>query len=118
MRGTQFLLTVAVLGAWELSVRAGVVDEFFFPLPSDIFQTVWLWVSSGFVFPHLWITMQEAILAFLVGAAVGLPLGFILARVLFLVRLLDPFLQMFNALPRVVLAPIFLLWFGLGIWSK
>ncbi|CAH0250499.1 Riboflavin transport system permease protein RibX [Arthrobacter sp. Bi83] len=118
MRSTQLLLTLAVLGAWELSVRAGIVDEFFFPLPSDIFQTVWAWVSSGFVFPHLWITMQEAILAFLVGAAAGLLLGFVLARVRFLERLLDPFLQMFNALPRVVLAPIFLLWFGLGIWSK
>ncbi len=118
MRSTQLLLTIAVLGAWELSVRAGIVDEFFFPLPSDILQTVWVWVSSGFVFPHLWVTMQEAILAFLVGAAVGLLLGFVLARVRFLERLLDPFLQMFNALPRVVLAPIFLLWFGLGIWSK
>ena len=118
MRGTQLLLTIAVLGAWELSVRAGIVDEFFFPLPTDILQTVWVWVSSGFVFPHLWVTMQEAILAFLVGAAVGLLLGFVLARVRFLERLLDPFLQMFNALPRVVLAPIFLLWFGLGIWSK
>ena len=118
MRSVQLLLTVVVLGAWELLARAGVIDQFFFPLPSDIFQTVWLWVSSGFVFPHLWVTMQEAILAFLVGAAVGLLLGFILARVRFLERLLDPFLQMFNALPRVVLAPIFLLWFGLGIWSK
>jgi NitT/TauT family transport system permease protein len=118
MRSTQLLLTIAVLGAWELSVRAGIVDEFFFPLPTDIFQTVWVWVSSGFVFPHLWITMQEALLAFLVGAAVGLILGFVLARIRFLERLLDPFLQMFNALPRVVLAPIFLLWFGLGIWSK
>ncbi|GGH96022.1 ABC transporter permease [Arthrobacter liuii] len=118
MRSVQLLLTILVLGAWELLGRAGVIDQFFFPLPSDIFQTVWLWVSSGFVFPHLWVTMQEAILAFLVGAAVGLLLGFILARVRFLERLLDPFLQMFNALPRVVLAPIFLLWFGLGIWSK
>jgi NitT/TauT family transport system permease protein len=94
MRSTQLLLTIAVLGAWELSVRVGMVDEFFFPLPSDIFQTVWLWVASGFVFPHLWITLQEAVLAFLVGAAAGLLLGFVLARVRFL------------------------LWFGLGIWSK
>ncbi|MCU1532586.1 MAG: transporter permease [Arthrobacter sp.] len=118
MRTTQLVLALAVLGAWELMCRAGIIDEFFFPLPSDILQTVWLWISSGFVFPHLWVTMQEAILAFITGAAAGLLLGFLLARVRFLERLLDPFLQMFNALPRVVLAPIFLLWFGLGIWSK
>ena len=118
MRLYQLGLAVAVLGAWELLGRAGIIDEFFFPLPSDIGSTVWTWVSTGYVFPHLWITMQEALLAFLVGAAVGLFLGFLLARVRFLERLFDPFLQMFNSLPRVVLAPIFLLWFGLGIWSK
>jgi NitT/TauT family transport system permease protein len=118
IRAAQLLLTVVVLGAWELLGRAGIIDEFFFPLPSDILVTVWQWVSSGYVFPHLWVTMQEAALAFVTGAAAGLVLGFLLARVRFLERLLDPFLQMFNALPRVVLAPIFLLWFGLGIWSK
>ncbi|GHG51033.1 ABC transporter permease [Sinomonas cellulolyticus] len=118
MRLLQLGLAVVVLVAWELLVRAKVIDEFFFPLPSEIFQTVWLWISSGYVFPHLWITMQESLLAFIVGAAAGLALGFILARASFLERLFQPFLQMFNALPRVVLAPIFLLWFGLGIWSK
>lgn len=118
MRGLQLLLAVVVLGLWELGGRAGFIDQFFFPLPSDIFATVWTWVSSGYVFPHLWVTMQESVLAFVIGAALGLFLGFLLARVRFLDRLFDPFLQMFNALPRVVLAPIFLLWFGLGIWSK
>ncbi|WP_336713756.1 ABC transporter permease [Arthrobacter sp. USHLN218] len=118
MRVYQLVLAAVVLGAWELLGRAGIIDEFFFPLPSDILATVWSWISTGYVFPHLWITMQEALLAFAVGAAAGLFLGFLLARVRFLERLFDPFLQMFNALPRVVLAPIFLLWFGLGIWSK
>lgn len=118
IRMGQLALAAVVLGAWELLGRVGVIDPFFFPLPSDILMTVWVWISTGFVFPHLWITLQESILAFLTGAAAGLVLGFLLARVLFLERLLDPFLQMFNALPRVVLAPIFLLWFGLGIWSK
>ncbi len=114
----QLGLTFGVLGTWELLGRVGIIDEFFFPLPSDILVTVWEWVSTGYVFPHLWITMQEAILAFFTGAAAGLFLGFLLARIRILERLLDPFLKIFNALPRVVLAPIFLLWFGLGIWSK
>lgn len=114
----QLAITVIVLGSWELLARAGIIDEFFFPLPSDILITVWEWISTGYVFPHLWVTMQEAILAFITGAAAGLFLGFLLARISVLERLLDPFLKAFNALPRVVLAPIFLLWFGLGIWSK
>lgn len=118
IRMGQLALAVGVLGAWEFLCRIGVIDPFFFPLPSDILDTVWSWISTGYVFPHLWITMQEAILAFILGAIAGLVLGFLLARVTILERLFDPFLQMFNALPRVVLAPIFLLWFGLGIWSK
>lgn len=118
MRLAQLALVVAVLGAWEAAVRTEVIDEFFFPLPSDILKTVWAWTSTGYIFPHLWVTMQEAILAFIVGAIAGLVFGFLLARVRFLDRLFEPFVQMFNALPRVVLAPIFLLWFGLGIWSK
>lgn len=118
IRMGQLALAVGVLGAWEFLCRIGVIDEFFFPLPSAVLETVWAWISTGYVFPHLWVTMQEAILAFITGAAAGLVLGFLLARVTLLERLFDPFLQMFNALPRVVLAPIFLLWFGLGIWSK
>lgn len=118
MRVYQLSLTVIVLGLWEILGRAGIIDPFFFPLPSDIAASVWLWISTGFIFPHLWVTVQESAYGFIIGTALGLFLGFLLARVRFLERLVDPFLQMFNALPRVVLAPIFLLWFGLGIWSK
>lgn len=118
VRAGQIGLTVLVLVAWELLCRVGVIDDFFFPRPSEILKTVWEWVGSGFVFPHLLITLEESALAFATGAAAGLLLGFLLARVRFLEQLFEPFLKMFNALPRVVLAPIFLLWFGLGIWSK
>jgi len=76
------------------------------------------WVKSGFIWPHLWVTLEEAALAFLLGAAAGALAGFVLARLPLLSALLDPYIRVLNALPRVVLAPIFLLWFGLGIWSK
>lgn len=118
VRTAQIVLTLAVLAAWELLCRVGVIDDFFFPRPTEILQTCWEWIRTGFVFPHLLITIEEAALAFVTGAAIGLLLGFLLARVRFLEHLFEPFLKMFNALPRVVLAPIFLLWFGLGIWSK
>ena len=118
MRLYQLVLTATVLGLWEVLGRAGVIDTFFFSLPSEIADSVWLWISSGFIFPHLWITLQEALYAFVIGTVLGLVFGFLLARIRFLERLFEPFVQMFNALPRVVLAPIFLLWFGLGIWSK
>jgi NitT/TauT family transport system permease protein len=62
--------------------------------------------------------MEEAALAFALGAASGMILGFWLARAPRLGQLFDPYIRVLNALPRVLLAPIFLLWFGLGIWSK
>jgi len=70
------------------------------------------------IWQHLLITLTEGILAFAIGAALGVLVGFSLARHPLLSSVLDPYIKMLNALPRVVLAPVFLLWLGLGIWSK
>ena len=75
-------------------------------------------MSSGTIWPHLLTTFVEAALSFAIGGLFGVVLGFALARAPFLAAVLDPYIRIANALPRVVLAPIFLLWFGLGIWSK
>ena len=114
----QTLLGVAFLGAWQALVNAGKLDKFFFSRPSDIAARIVVWVRAGSIWPHLLVTMEEAALAFTLGAASGMIFGFGLARAPRLGWLFDPYIRVLNALPRVVLAPIFLLWFGLGIWSK
>jgi NitT/TauT family transport system permease protein len=114
----QILLGAAMLSSWQLLVGAGVVDGFFFSRPSDIAGRVWDWLSTGSIWSHLAVTVTEAVLSFGIGVALGVCLGFLLARVHWLGALLDPYIRIANALPRVVLAPLFLLWFGLGIWSK
>lgn len=114
----QCLLGAVALAAWQLLAAAKVLDSFFFSRPLDIAQRVGTWISSGSVWPHLLTTLSEAALAFLIGVTSGVVFGFLLARWQLLSDLLSPYIRMFNALPRVVLAPIFLLWFGLGIWSK
>jgi NitT/TauT family transport system permease protein len=118
VRLVQLALAVVLLGAWELGAAAGVVDPFFFSRPSAIVGQVGAWVADGGIFRHLWVTLVEAMLALLIGSAAGLGVGFLLARVRVLAEVLDPYIKVANSLPRVVLAPIFLLWFGLGIWSK
>ncbi|GAA2072039.1 ABC transporter permease [Actinomadura alba] len=118
IRVLQVVLAVAVLGGWELLTSLRVIDPFFFPRPSDIAVRIWEWISTGYILDDLAVTLEEALLAFVIGSVLGLVVGFLLARVSLLAGVLDPYLKMFNALPRVVLAPIFLLWFGLGIWSK
>ncbi len=114
----QTALGISILAAWESAARLGAVDKFFFPLPSAVAMRVWQWVSSGSIGPHLATTLLEALLAFVIGVVTGVTSGFALARMPGVARLLDPYIRVANALPRVVLAPIFLLWFGLGIWSK
>lgn len=111
------LAIVLVLG-WEIGSRTGVIDPFFFSTPSDILDRVGQWIGSGEILGHLGVTLTEAALALVIGTALGLGIGFLLARMRTLAEILDPYIKMLNALPRVVLAPIFLLWFGLGIWSK
>lgn len=114
----QAALGVAVLAAWQTLADAGALDKFFFSRPSDVALRLAEWFRTGFVWMHLAVTLEEAALAFLIGGSAGVAGGFALARVPLAGALLDPYIRVLNALPRVVLAPIFLLWFGLGIWSK
>jgi NitT/TauT family transport system permease protein len=114
----QVLLGAGALMSWQGLATAGVLDKFFFSSPLDVVRRLGGWISSGSVWPHLLTTLSEATLAFLIGVIAGVVFGFLLARWQWLSDLLNPYIRVFNALPRVVLAPIFLLWFGLGIWSK
>lgn len=114
----QVLLGASLILAWQMLATAGLIDRFFFSRPSDVLSRVWQWVSTGSIFPHLLTTIEEAFFSFIIGVSAGILFGFLLARVRFLSDLLQPYIRILNALPRVVLAPIFLLWFGLGIWSK
>jgi NitT/TauT family transport system permease protein len=111
-------VAVLFLGGWQAAAVLGVIDPFFFSRPSDIALRVWTWVSSGSLWRHLAATLEESVLGLLIGGAIGVVMGFALARARFAARVLEPYIMMLNAVPRVVLAPLFLLWFGLGIWSK
>jgi NitT/TauT family transport system permease protein len=114
----QLALAAAMLLAWECASASRLVDPFFFSRPSDIARRLAHWISAGSLWPHVFTTFAEAVLAFAIGGLLGVLLGLALAVVPILSAVLDPYIRIANALPRVVLAPIFLLWFGLGIWSK
>ena len=114
----RLLLTVAILAAWQWLSSAHIIDPFFFSRPGDIAARIYKMFAAGAVWMHLAVTLEEAFLALLLGSTGGIAAGFLLGRSAFLSDVLEPFIQVLNALPRVVLAPLFLLWFGLGIWSK
>src|SRR5580765_7118548 len=111
-------LLIAVLGAWHGLTRAGVLPPFFFGQPLLVAQRIAEWFGSGKIFPHLGVTLLETVLAFAIGTVLGLVVGLWLALSPFASRLLNPYITAVNSMPRVILAPIFAVWFGLGVGSK
>jgi NitT/TauT family transport system permease protein len=115
--GLAMLLVWHVLTVYPI-IGAPRQIQFFFSTPIDVLARVWREFASGEIWYHLYVTLLETLLAFVFGAAGGILFGFLFARREFLASVFDPYIKAANALPRVVLAPIFALWFGLGIWSK
>ncbi|NVN86868.1 MAG: ABC transporter permease [Rhodopseudomonas sp.] len=119
----QVLVAVVVLGLWQFFASVPVFGKmllppFFFSNPVDVAKQIVAWFVSGVIWKHLLITLWESILAFAIGSVGGVLVGFWFARQPRVAQVFDPYVKMVNALPRVVLAPIFTLWLGLGIWSK
>ncbi len=117
------LLILAVLtGGWELAARYNFMDPFFFSQPTAIFWRLVTWVKEGTslgpLWYQVWVTMEEAILGFLWGAVAGIIVGILLGRNKFWADVFSIYIKVFNAIPRIVLAPIFIMAFGLGMTSK
>ncbi|MEV6116948.1 ABC transporter permease [Streptomyces sp. NPDC052109] len=118
----RVLLLVAVLGLWEGLSRAKIIDPFNFSMPSQIWDQIWTWVmhgtAQGSLGEQIWATLQEALLGWIIGVVAGVLFGIALGRIAFLADVLGPYVKVLNSIPRIVLAPIFLIWFGLGPASK
>jgi NitT/TauT family transport system permease protein len=122
VNASRVLLLFAFLGLWEWLAREAVIDPFNFSMPSKIWQQISTWAqdgtAQGSLWEQIWYTMYEALLGWIIGVITGVLLGIALGRVRFLSDVLGPYIKVLNALPRIVLAPIFLIWFGLGPASK
>jgi NitT/TauT family transport system permease protein len=129
IRVWQFSLLVLIFLFWYAMTKPGLIPpfifendqqaSFFFGEPFKVFQRIWAWfVTNADIYQHLWVTLVETVLAFGIGTALGLSLGLWLALSPLLAAVADPFIKAANSMPRVILAPIFAVWFGLGIASK
>jgi len=117
----RVVVLVVVFGAWEL-LATYVIDPFYYSKPSLILTRLWEWfavgTSKGSIWSNLGVTLQEAVYGFLLGAVLGVVLGILFGRARLLAEVLAPFVQALNAVPRIVLAALFIIWFGLGLESK
>ena len=137
LRAWQLLVLVVIFGAWHLLARDPQL-AFFFGEPLKVLVRIWEWFTVGSgslevgfgdhilftlhfpaeIYSHLLVTLTETLLAFVIGTSLGLGVGLWLALSPMASAILDPYIKAANSMPRVILAPIFAMWFGLGIWSK
>ena len=129
LRFWQAGLLAVIFALWYVLTQPGLIPPFmfendrqaafFFGEPLQVFGRIWAWfVTRGDIYQHLWVTLLETVLAFVIGTAMGLACGLWLALSPLAAAIADPYIKALNSMPRVILAPIFAVWFGLGIASK
>jgi NitT/TauT family transport system permease protein len=129
LRIWQVGLLLLIFVIWHVATKPGLVPPivfendqqaaFFFGEPLKIFSRIWAWfVTNADIYQHLWVTLLETVLAFGIGTVLGLACGLWLALSPLAAAIADPYIKAANSMPRVILAPIFAVWFGLGIASK
>ncbi|MDO9145536.1 ABC transporter permease [Rhodoferax sp.] len=125
----QVGLLLALFAFWHVMTVPGLIPPmmfdndsqaaFFFGEPLKVAERIWAWfVTDADIYQHLGVTLAETMMAFAVGAGLGLGGGLWLALAPMASAILEPYIKAMNAMPRIILAPIFSVWFGLGMGSK
>ncbi len=110
-------IIVVTLGLWEYA-SGRWIKPFWISSPSEIWHQLDAWIASGQLWLHVEVTLTETVLGFLFGAAAGVLVGLALGLNRRLAAIIDPFIVAFYSLPKIALAPLFILWFGVGLTSK
>lgn len=116
--GIVLAYVLVALLLWQVFILALDVDPLLVPGPLPVLQALGMQLASPVIWEAAWVTFQEAIFGFGIGAAVGIAIAIALSESRLLYRLLNPYIVAFQAIPKVALTPLFIVWFGFGIWSK
>lgn len=110
----RILLLIAILGIWELSANLNLIDPFITSSPSRIVKQILLLYSQGSLFMHIWVTLYETILAFVLSTLIGAVSAILLFSIKPLKRVLEPYIIILNSLPKIALGPLIIIWVGIG----
>src|SRR5262249_47922313 len=113
----QLAAFAVLLAAWEAAARANLVNPMCAPSPGGVAAALVELFSDGRIWPHLDATFTAALGGLVLGIAVGILLGVVAAIVRVVAELLEPVMTLLNAVPRVILAPLFVIWLGIGLAS-
>jgi NitT/TauT family transport system permease protein len=112
------LSLVVLLAVWEMVCRAGLVSPIVLPPPSRVWDGLVILFTAPWFPQHVWLTTLETLLGFLIGGVAAILLGIVMVNVRIFKEIIYPYVVAFQVMPKVVLAPIFITWFGFGIESK
>jgi NitT/TauT family transport system permease protein len=113
----RLAIILGFLSLWEIA-SGRWIEPFLISSPSRIFSSMVDHFRSGDLLQHSWVTFQEIAIGFPLGALVGIALGYWFGRSRFLAEIFEPIIIAINGIPRTALAPLFIVWLGIGIWSK
>jgi len=108
---------VVMLCSWQFA-SGRLVREAYISKPTDIARRLYELFATGEIWPSLKVTGQELVLSYVIGVASGLLIGYALGRSPRVARIVEPYVMAFYGIPKIALAPLFIIWFGIGIWSK
>ena len=114
----QVAALLILLALWEAAGHAGMLNPLYLPSPSQIGAALVELFSDGRIWPHLEATFTAALGGLVLGIAVGVVFGVAAVLVRLVAELLEPVMTLLNAVPRVILAPLFVIWLGIGLASK
>lgn len=110
--------TAAAIGFWQIAIISGLLSERSFSRPADVGRWLWEWHSSGDSLRELSFTLQGAMAGYVLGVASGSLVALLFVAVPWIAEVMDPFMAMFNGIPKVVIAPFLITAFGFGLASK
>lgn len=115
----EYALSVGVfIAIWWIYVAVKHVPAYILPSPPKVWNSLEKMFVKGTVYPHLWTTTYEVVLGFVIGAFLGIVLGYIFIKVDALKTMLMPYLIFLQTAPKIALVPLFVIWFGIGLVSK
>lgn len=113
----RLLPGIVFLAFWEWA-SGRLVREAYVSRPSAVAVRLWELFGSGEIWPNLVVTAEELVLGYAIGAGLGVVTGYVLGRKPLLARIVEPYLLAFYGVPKIALAPLLVIWFGIGMWSK